>query len=156
VPFAALAEPDLKNSVPLVARHEVVSLPSASVLSVLRRERTDRRPASKTLVVLADPVFDADDERVASASPRPRARPEALQADLARSVRDVEAEGGPVRLPRLPFTRREAKALLALVPADARKEAFDFDANLPTALSPDLGTYRFVHFATHGFLNSLH
>jgi CHAT domain-containing protein len=33
-------------------------------------------------------------------------------------------------------------------------QAFDFAANLATAISPELSQYRIVHFATHGILNS--
>jgi CHAT domain-containing protein len=42
------------------------------------------------------------------------------------------------------------------VPRNQRKEALDFNANLQTATSPELGQYRIVHFATHGLLNSRH
>lgn len=55
LPFAALPEPGRKE--PLIARHEIVSLPSASVLGALRRETAGRPPAPKTLWVLADPDF---------------------------------------------------------------------------------------------------
>jgi CHAT domain-containing protein len=59
-------------------------------------------------------------------------------------------------LPRLIGSRREAAAILALVPPSERKEALDFQANLQVATSPELGEYRIVHFATHGLLNSRH
>ncbi len=55
VPFAAL--PDPAGGEPLVARHEIVSLPSISVLGILRQEVGGRTPAPKTLWVLADPAF---------------------------------------------------------------------------------------------------
>jgi CHAT domain-containing protein/Tfp pilus assembly protein PilF len=66
VPFAALPVPARGKShpAPLVAQHEIVNLPSASVLAVLRQERAGRRPAAKTVAVLADPVFDRADARV--------------------------------------------------------------------------------------------
>jgi CHAT domain-containing protein/tetratricopeptide (TPR) repeat protein len=60
LPFAALLEPAPENPAdgePLVARHEVVSLPSVSVLGELRREAAGRPRAPKTLWVLADPDF---------------------------------------------------------------------------------------------------
>jgi CHAT domain-containing protein/tetratricopeptide (TPR) repeat protein len=53
VPFAALPE----GGEPLVARHEIASLPSVSVLGELRRETAGRQPAPKALWVLADPDF---------------------------------------------------------------------------------------------------
>src|SRR6185369_8876456 len=56
LPFAALPVPeavkgDLKSwvSVPLIARHEIVSLPSASTLAVLRKELAGRKPAPKAI-----------------------------------------------------------------------------------------------------------
>lgn len=55
LPFAAL--PDPAGGEPLVARHEIVTLPSVSVLGVLRQEVAGRPLAPKTLWVLADPDF---------------------------------------------------------------------------------------------------
>ncbi len=61
LPFAVLPEPGAEPGTgtgagaPLVARHEVVSLPSVSVLGELRREAAGRPPAPRTLWVLADP-----------------------------------------------------------------------------------------------------
>ncbi|MGH9902048.1 MAG: CHAT domain-containing protein, partial [Pyrinomonadaceae bacterium] len=60
------------------------------------------------------------------------------------------------RVRRLPFTRREADEILSLVAAEDRMAALDFDASRETAIGPELGQYRYVHFATHGFLNSEH
>ena len=49
---------------PLIADHEIVNLPSASTLAVLRREQSSRPSAAKQVAVLADPVFDPKDPRV--------------------------------------------------------------------------------------------
>src|SRR5262249_2996065 len=76
LPFGALPEPETKGQgdretmrqgekgnsqsaipTPLIVNHEVVHLPSASALAVLRRELAGRQPAAKTVAVLADPVF---------------------------------------------------------------------------------------------------
>jgi CHAT domain-containing protein len=66
-------------------------------------------------------------------------------------TRDALAGGPP---PRLPFSRREARAALALVPASERREALDFEASRATVTGGILGQYRVVHFATHGYVNS--
>src|SRR4029077_8074751 len=68
IPFAALPEPggDPAPAVPLIERHEVVDLPSASALAVLRRALAPRPPAAKRLALFADPVFDPRDPRVAA------------------------------------------------------------------------------------------
>src|SRR5262249_17960701 len=72
VPFAALPllEDDPHNQrsfTPLIANHEIVNLPSASTLAVLRRETTGRQPAPRLVAALADPVLQADDSRVREA-----------------------------------------------------------------------------------------
>src|SRR5262249_23373660 len=50
----------------------------------------------------------------------------------------------------------EATGILALVPERERMQALDFEASRTTALRPELGEYRIVHFATHGLLNNIH
>jgi CHAT domain-containing protein/Tfp pilus assembly protein PilF len=165
VPFAALPKPapGARPHAPLVVDHEVVSLPSASALAVLRRELAGRKPAPKTIAALADPVFEQGDERfklsVASGgtgravSLQTRTATAALDGELDRSIRDLGLGAEGVRLPRLPFTRKEAQAILSLVPADQRFAALDFAANQTIATSDELAQYRYLHFATHGLLN---
>jgi CHAT domain-containing protein/tetratricopeptide (TPR) repeat protein len=191
VPFAALPAPVMNRAVdelahdesdaiesvdamePLVVQHEIVSLPSVSVLAALRRELRERAPAARQLAVFADPVFDKEDSRVGAgrrghqknfsrtgkdesvsshhASPGP-----VSDSETERSINQPGmTDDGPV-IARLPFSRAEAKSILALVPARSRMEALDFDANMRAALDPQLGQYRIVHFATHGLLNSEH
>lgn len=167
IPFAALPAPaGTDDSAPLIARHEIVSLPSASTLSALRKETGGRQPAARTLAVLADPVFELDDERVKSGAARAvRNNTQVGSQTAAVGARQLVQEfaesaqgagGGGKRIPRLPGTREEATQLLALVPAGEGKQALDFAASRTTATSPDLSQYRYVHFATHGFLNSFH
>jgi hypothetical protein len=52
------------TNVPLIVKHEIITLPSASTLAILRQNYADRKPPSQTLAILADPVFSPDDERV--------------------------------------------------------------------------------------------
>ncbi|HKQ74752.1 MAG TPA: tetratricopeptide repeat protein [Blastocatellia bacterium] len=155
----------LRPSVPLIVDHEIVSLPSASALAVLRRELAGRKPAPKTVAVLADPVFEIDDDRlkasIVSQTPKPaevsKTRASALSlSDLTRSARDLRLGGDEYHLPRLPFTRKEAQTIFSLVPAGQRFVALDFAANQTAATSDVLAQYRYVHFATHGLLNSKH
>jgi len=141
VPFAALPVPGSEQ--PLIAEHEVVHLPSAATLSMLRRDRRtdDSRGA---VAVLADPVFTVDDPRVG----RARLANAAPRAGAERSGDEAQ------RFERLPWTRREAEAILAQAAGKPVLSALDFDADLRTALSPELRRYRIVHFATHGVLDS--
>jgi CHAT domain-containing protein/Tfp pilus assembly protein PilF len=178
LPFAALPSPVVNLTKgneqttreayrPLIVDHEVTNLPSASILGLLRREVAGRKPAPKSVAVLADPVFSKTDERViaAQADQQPgdqRASShqtvrgvDAIENELVRAVRDVGGENG-LEIDRLPSTRKEAEAILGLVPKTDRFEALDFHANRLAAMSPELSQYRFVHFATHGLLNSSH
>jgi CHAT domain-containing protein len=156
LPFAALLDPEGWQQ-PLVVNHEIVNLPSASTLAVLRRENANRKPAPKALAILADPVFTPDDPRVARALAGNRAREssKAVERSVAqRSVNDLGLEG--IQLPRLPGTRREASGIAALVPEADRIQALDFDATRAVLTGPDAGQYRIIHLATHGLLNTTH
>jgi CHAT domain-containing protein/tetratricopeptide (TPR) repeat protein len=149
VPFAALPDPSGNDAAPLVVGHEVVSLPSASVLSALREVRADRPRPSRLVAVLSDPVFAADDPRVAGASRPPAAPP---REDLTRSLTETSLDS----LPRLTHSRREAEAILALAPPGQSLRALDFAASRATATDPALADYRIIHLASHGLLNSRH
>jgi CHAT domain-containing protein len=175
IPFAALPAPSPghdkgRNSAaepqPLFVEHEIVRLPSASTLATLRLETAGRRPAEKTLAVLADPVFTDDDTRVWRNVGKAGAEAKTRSADsdetdigfqqMLRSGRETGVIGAEAGFGRLLSTRREAAAILALVPERERMQALDFEASRTTALRPELGEYRIVHFATHGMLNNIH
>jgi CHAT domain-containing protein len=171
VPFTVLSTPG--KQLPLISEHEIVNLPSASVLAVLRRQETIRSPATKTVAVMADPVFVAKDDRVnlalihgppglnipaesaASLPVKVADEPTEDHSDLDRSAKEIGISGMN-SFPRLPFTRREADAIYSIAGKDNSFEALDFDANKTTALSPQLKDYRIIHFATHGLLNNDH
>lgn len=152
---------------PLALDHEIVSLPSASVLAVLRKELEGRNPPAKSVAVLADPVFAYDDSRVKRSKLIDEKKTAGEQyvspADsrrggyLERAFRDVDpADTSSLHIPRLPFSRQEAEGIAAQAPADEIMKALDFAANRATATSAELRQYRIVHFATHGLLNSEH
>jgi len=145
------------NYQPLVIEHEIVSLPSASMLAGLRQEMVGRSPAAKAVVVLADPVFEKDDPRVKAARGQ-AAQPagQSLTEDLERAIREVGVTDTAGGISRLPFSRQEAEAILAFAPEGEAMKAMDFKASRATATSPELSQYRIVHFATHGLLNSAH
>lgn len=165
IPFSALPLPDQdvksqkskikseapESFLPLITRHEVVSLPSASVLAEMRRDLQSRRPARRAIAVFADPVFASDDPRLKTGNKS--VSTESLASDLERATRDVGLAGG---FPRLPFSRREAEAIAATAPRGQSVKALDFQASRDAATSTDLSNYRIVHFATHGLLNSNH
>ncbi|WP_375494227.1 CHAT domain-containing protein, partial [uncultured Nostoc sp.] len=155
VPFSALATPGSSSYEPLLLNHEIITLPSASTVAILRREHKERKSsASKTLVVLADPIFSSDDERLeGKVKVSPSSVPE---SNLDSQALTRSAQDSDVNFQRLRFTRQEAEQILSLVPVSDRKQAFDFNASRTTASSENLSQYRIIHFATHGILNSKH
>jgi CHAT domain-containing protein/Tfp pilus assembly protein PilF len=174
IPFAALLEPSRKEATPgklaergeanktfapaeptpLIVEHEVINLPSASILAVLRRDAAGRKPADKAVAVLADPVFNGGDPRVAypvKSRRKPDVSPTAI-ADVKRSA----TESGLPDLVRLRFSRQEAEQIARLATDEMKLKALDFSASRELATSPDLGQYRIIHFATHGLINNQH
>lgn len=202
IPFASLPAPlsagDAENAKPdahtfsakttareralLIDRHEIVSLPSASVLALQRRELANRKAAPYDVAVIADPVFDNMDDRVAKAkSNGERQRKDAAKtrpdtqgspkqnaptspailgstkddSPLASALRDVGLD--PSRpLPRLTHSRQEARGIARAVSSNRSLSALDFKASRETATSPELSKYRVIHFATHGVLDLEH
>ncbi|NEP61116.1 MAG: CHAT domain-containing protein [Symploca sp. SIO2G7] len=153
-PGEILAKPALtacneeSKIIPLLANHEIVNLPSATTLGIIRQEQATRQTAPKAIAILADPVFSSDDKRVKSSKQqREFSLPQQL---LDRSAREVDIGVWQ----RLPGTRTEAEAIMALVPDAERVHGFDFAANREMVTNPELSNYRIVHFATHGLLNS--
>lgn len=141
--------------VPLVVEHELASAPSPSVLAALRLQALHRRAARRRLAVVADAVFEPGDSRLAATWPDGRrpaspSLPERPATDLWTRARAA----GFSRFMRLPHTRREAEALLALVPAEQRLEIIGFDATRQAVLEGRLKDALIVHFATHGWLDA--
>ena len=109
VPFGVLALSDGRQ---LLADHEVVNLPSASVLAALRREGAGRPRAARALALVGDPVFDRQDPRLrhaTSAAPRPNTPPGTATASVPDGAdrvgdscrRRTAACGQPVQTERL-------------------------------------------------------
>jgi CHAT domain-containing protein/tetratricopeptide (TPR) repeat protein len=168
VPFAALWEPnqpeERRQDQPLVVNHEIVSLPSISVLSALRSEINERRPAPKVLAVFADPVFEKDDPRVnlkeatrRNDASRPSVRAGGSRGQYRlRSDELLDEAKGRLRFQRLPYALSEAMAITRLLSEPERRLALGFDATLSAAKSLDLQQYRILHFATHGLIYGEH
>ena len=173
VPFGALPTPTVPGSIinargggfkVLLADHEIVNLPSASTLSVIREEVAGRKTAPKSVAVLADPVFMKDDERVKKTGERSSTKAENVaptraenkDRQLVKATEDTGVAKEGFYIPRLLGTRREAEQIVAMVSPVERRLLLDFAANRKAATSAELSQYRYIHFSTHGLLNSVH
>jgi CHAT domain-containing protein len=140
----------------LIKDHEIINLPSASTLAVIRNEVKGRNRASKSVIALADPVFMKDDERVRPIRDQAPVRGESIDRQLVKAAKDTGVASDGLNVPRLRGTRQEAEQIVAMVPSVEGRLALDFAASRDTATSAELGQYRYVHFSTHGLLNSVH
>jgi CHAT domain-containing protein len=170
VPFAALPLPEGGDAVnatnTLIAQHEIVEAPSASVLATLRREATGRRRPRYAVAVVADPVFDPEDPRVGrlahgstgqSSGSRPPAAASATVGTsylTSRAVELLSEQRGGIILARLPFSRDEARTITTLASPNKTFNATDFRASRAAVLGAALEDYRIVHFATHGLIDT--
>lgn len=120
LPFAALAPPGEERRF-LGEGHEILYLPSLSMLARLRSAEA-RRPAQRgRLGVFADPVFSTDEKRSAT---------------------------NPY--PRLPESRREVEALQRLWgDAGTPFVAVRFEAHREALLKTDWSGFEMLYFATH-------
>jgi tetratricopeptide (TPR) repeat protein len=141
------------NYQPLIINHEIVNLPSASTIAIQRQETAKRTTSPASIAILADPVFTANDSRVTNKSSAQNGDYDSdiNLSDLNRTLNDINLN----TITRLKGTREEAKGILKLFAQNNNLQAFDFEANYNWAVNPKLDKYRFIHFATHGFANSV-
>lgn len=164
VPFVVLPSPDVIerkfNSIymdPLVVKHEIVVLPSASAFILLRERTTERKSSDKDLAVIADPVFDRHDTRV---SRRISAKDTALNVERLKGETEANYLNNSVRqdlnlteVNRLIYTREEAKRI-KMGMSNLEVELFlDFDSSLENLVNK-LSNFKAVHFSTHALINS--
>jgi CHAT domain-containing protein len=174
LPFAALPVPRTANTAnadallqgpptPLVAEHEVISLPSASTLAVLRRQVEGRKQAPMSVAVMADPVFQRDDPRLKPTATAPTARKAGTEADSGGSpmrgsrrstVFPALREG--LEYFRLIYSGREAEDIVSAAAPGTSSSWVGLQANREQAMSQELAHYRIVHFATHGVIDDIH
>lgn len=139
----------------MLVQNEIITLPSASTVAIERRQLQNRPAAAKTIAVLADPIFAANDPRLANTATQ--VIPETLK-NLARTraTRNRGLGDSATVFDRLPNTRIEAQKIFTLVPNMQRLEALDFDASLAKATDPNLAQYQIVHLATHGLVDPVY
>jgi CHAT domain-containing protein len=128
VPFAALVWPG--TELPLIETTQLVQLPSAQAV-LLQRSMDKHGTADKTLLIMADPVFDVSDTRLA--------QPQSIPGQ---------------NLSRLVESGNEARRIAALI-EPSQVDVWDaFRANRDGLLSTDLSRYRMLHLSTHASSHS--
>ena len=157
IAFSAL--PDLSGKqkspgecyAPLLDTHEVVYLPSATVLSV-QRSTYARRPQTRSAVaVFSDPVYAADDIRLKGVFNQTFGSTSPFGASANEENDPQFSSYAPERLVA---TRREAMAIASTTSNWDVDTFIGFDANKKNFASHSMNGYRVVHLAAHGVLDS--
>jgi CHAT domain-containing protein len=101
--------------------------------------------------VFADPLFE-----IASSGASGESRILEHLPDTPSPAGTSPGDNGATRLriPRLPYTLREADEILRAAGAANSLRAVGANATREAALSGQLSEYRFIHFATHGYLDT--
>ena len=143
VPFSLL--PVDGGGTPLLMSHEIINVPSVSVVERLRSREGDKEPG-RTLAIFADPVFDRADSRLTKTS-HSRTHPQTARNELL-------SRSSGENLGRLVASGTEAHAIGRLVPPTNRMIATGFESSIERLQSLELSDYRFLHFATHGLVDT--
>lgn len=143
VPLAALLPAAAKAPAYVVMQHDIALAPAAWMLDT----RPDRLAAHdrRGLLLVADPVYQADDPRLAAARAVAPSTPATARGTPDPARRDLR---------RLPFTAREAAAIAAQFPPAEVDELTGLDATREQLLALDWSKYRFIHIASHGTVDA--
>jgi CHAT domain-containing protein len=123
---------------------ELIKIPSASAIRAIRAPAEGADPPMQ-LALFADPVFDAQDSRVARGGDSSFVSIHPVQASQVRATRGSYA--------RLLYSGREAQRISSLFPQNERFLFSDFKARLDAAAGDKLSQFRIVHFATHSIVD---
>lgn len=152
LPFEALiTASDRGRSIYLAERFAIVYGPSASALVSLEGTSGQAAPR-KALLAFGDPLIASDAGLPTIVSKQPS---DSISKVRSTSPAKEYAERG-FSLTRLPYTRDEVMGIGKLFPPDQRQLYLGADAREETVKSEKLDEFRYIHFATHGFLDELH
>ncbi|HEV2913490.1 MAG TPA: CHAT domain-containing tetratricopeptide repeat protein [Pyrinomonadaceae bacterium] len=164
VPFEALVSAsgggDYASLPYLVKTNEIVYAPSASVVSVIRKQMA--KPTGKNILLVADPVFNSNDPRAKGAAAPTAAGGDTRGLGLASALTDVagtpanQTPATGLQLARLTGTRTEAEEIAKLTRASGGQADIwlDLQASEANVQTKDLKNYRVLHVATHGLLDA--
>jgi CHAT domain-containing protein/tetratricopeptide (TPR) repeat protein len=139
----------------LLEKFAIVYGPSASGLAAVKGMNREQGEPSKMLLAFGDPTIDTPvgpakngTEASRSLSPDPELKPEA-------TVAHEYAQRG-FSFSRLPYTRAEVLGISRLYPANERQVYLGEQAREETVKTEKLEDYRYIHFASHGFVDEIH
>jgi CHAT domain-containing protein len=147
----------------LVKTNEIIYAPSASVVGAIKQQRT--KATGRTMLIIADPVFNSNDTRARKTTGAPASDAEVRGLGIQSALADVAGSTAPATpnpameglpLARLNGTRTEAEQIAKLAKASGGQADvwLDMDASEDNLGTRDVSKYRIIHVATHGLLNA--
>lgn len=140
IPFAALPLPGAapaegEGPVLLVDRFDIVYPPSIAVVRALRAQRRQAAGSTKSAVILGDPVHSAHDPRAGGDG----------------AVPEPASDGVCAALPRLEYSKDEARTITEMIPGAELR--LGFAADREWIRDGGLAGAGIVHFATHACID---
>jgi CHAT domain-containing protein len=151
ISFAALKDSSsaARDAAYLVQRYSIAIAPA---LRHFFMAAESVRASGERMLLVADPVYSDQDPRFTTRDDLGVPRSSSLRARYdSETLRSVNELTQPARLPA---TAREARSIASLYGATRVDLLLGLDATRDNVLAKDLATYRFVHIASHGFMDS--
>jgi CHAT domain-containing protein/tetratricopeptide (TPR) repeat protein len=148
VPFAALRS-GMASEPPYLVQRLIISMaPALRLVGGSGRAKADGSAKSNRMLIVADPIYTADDPRLSQLS--------STQPPVAIHPMDVSLQGSVDSsiLQRLASTGREAAQISSLYAPQDVDMLQGADATRSNVLAKDLATYRFIHIASHGIVDA--
>lgn len=141
IPLAGLIDPSQAKPSFLSERFQFIRVPSLLYLTVLRQRQAGRPEAKKQAIVLTDPVYEAEDERIQKNSKKPETK-----------VKDLDPSPLHQRnlLNRLIYSLDEAKAIQNLIGEEQTLIVQDFAVTPAVIHDPAFQESRLIHISAHG------
>jgi CHAT domain-containing protein len=152
VPFSAMRDPLAEK--PFIAQNYAIDFAPALRFAASRHTAAPRSWASSRMLLVADPIYSPDDPRLAHPTAA-QTRPVPLSGnDRLSNVLRMRGGVDPATLERLVSSTRESEQIRSL-PGLRRVDVLEgFDATRAKVLAQDLAQYRFIHIASHGFIDA--
>jgi CHAT domain-containing protein len=147
IPFAALRATGQPRF--LIENHDVALTPSVRILLNRSPEATVPHLRAERLLLVADPVYTADDDRLRSTAASRNT--DSKETDLRSMV--FRSSSGAL-LPRLIYTAREADAVASLFAPDQIDRLEGFTATKDRFLAAPFDRYRVIHVASHSMIDA--
>jgi CHAT domain-containing protein len=150
VPFAALRGANSDKTPYLVQRFVISVAPALRLVALGASAGSSAKttPASNRVLIVADPIYTADDPRMRSGASRPPPVPAGRDDDWRPAGADSST------LVRLVSTAREADQIMQLYDTADVDVLRGADATRDNLLAKNFSAYRFVHIATHGMVDA--